>query len=318
MVSSIKCYSNFTEFVLLGFSDFRYKHQLSIFTFFCLAYIFTLLANGLIFMTITFSSRLRTPMYFFLRNLSFIELCFITITIPKAMHIFMSETKSISLFGCAFQMCAFNLIGVSECLFLGVMAFDRYMAICNPLRYMTVMSQKMCFFLTAGSWVVGLFVSVGLISSIFNVPCCNSNLILHFFCDMAAVLNLACVNTFNNELFVFIACILVVAIPFLAILVSYINILCSVGLIRSKEAGHKAFSTCGSHLASVILFYGTAMIFHFRLGTQGSTANDRMIEPVFCIIIPAINPLIYSLRNKDIKQSVRRLLHVLNASTNTR
>ncbi|OCT64679.1 hypothetical protein XELAEV_18045776mg [Xenopus laevis] len=317
MISDKTCYSNFTEFLLLGFSDLHYIHQLSIFMFFCSAYIFTLLGNGLIIITVTKNSRLHTPMYFFLRNLSFLEVCSITVTVPKAMHIFMFQAKSISILGCALQMQAFLLMGVSECLFLLVMAFDRYMAICNPLRYMTVMSHKMCFHLTIVSWVVGCFVSFGLTGSTFSVPCCNSNHILHFFCDITPVLHLACVKTFNNEMFVFIVCTLVVVLPFLAILCSYINILYSINLIHSVAGRHKAFSTCGSHLASVILFYGTAMLIHFRLGTQGSTGNDRMIALVFCIIIPAINPLIYSLRNKDMKQSVRKLVHVINADCNT-
>uniref|UniRef100_A0A803JI32 Olfactory receptor n=1 Tax=Xenopus tropicalis TaxID=8364 RepID=A0A803JI32_XENTR len=318
MPSDNKCLSNFTEFLLLGFSDFHFKHQVSIFMFFCSAYVFTLLGNVLVIVTVTSDSRLHTPMYFFLRNLSFIELCFITVTVPKAMHIFMSEMKSISLIGCAFQMLAFVSLGGTECLFLAVMAFDRYVAICNPLRYTSVMSHKTCFYLTSGSWVVGCFVSFGLTSSTFSVACCNSNHILHFFCDITPVLNLACVNTFNNELFVFIVCTLVVVIPFLAILCSYMNILYSIGLIHSAQGRHKAFSTCGSHLVSVILFYGTAMIIHFRMRSQGSAGNDRMIAPVFCILIPAINPLIYSLRNKDVKQSVRKLLHDINADSNTR
>ncbi|OCT64678.1 hypothetical protein XELAEV_18045775mg [Xenopus laevis] len=310
MISDRKCFSNFSEFLLLGFSDFSYKHQCTIFMFLCCTYIFTLLGNGLIILTVTQNPLLHTPMYFFLRNLSFIELSSITVTIPKAMYIYMSEAKSISLLGCAFQMQAILSVGVSECLFLAVMAFDRYMAICNPLRYMIVMSHKMSFHLTTGSWVVGFFVSFGLTSSIFNVPCCKSNHILHFFCDIPPVLNLSCVNTFKNELTVFTACILVVVIPFLAILCSYINILYSINHIHLAEGRHKAFSTCTSHLVSVILFYGTAMFVHLRLGTQGSTGNDRMIALVYCVIIPAINPLIYSLRNKDMKQSVKKLVRV--------
>ncbi|OCT64680.1 olfactory receptor 10AG1 [Xenopus laevis] len=317
MMSDKKCYRNVTEFLLLRFSDFRYVHQLSIFVFLCSAYIFTLLGNGLIIVTVTLSSCLHTPMYFFLRNLSLIELCFITVTIPKAIYIFMSEIMSISLLGCAFQMQAFVSVGASECLFLAVMAFDRYVAICHPLRYMTVLSPKMCFHLTILSWVVGIFVSFGVTSSIFSVPCCYSNCILHFFCDIAPVLNLACVNTFKNEMTVFIICILVVVIPFLAILCSYINILCSVGLIQSAKGHHKAFSTCGSHLMSVILFYGTNMFVYLRIGTQGSTGHDRIIALVYCIIIPAINPLIYSLRNKDMKQSVSKLPQVVRAYGNT-
>ncbi|KAM8962439.1 olfactory receptor 10AG1-like [Pelodytes ibericus] len=300
--------TNITEFVLLGFSDFSLSLQTILFTFLLVAYIFTLVGNGLIILTITFDSVLQTPMYFFLRNLSFLEFVFTTSTVPKTLVDFWSEKRSISFIGCAAQMFVFSTIAVSECVFLGVMAFDRYMAICCPLRYIPVMNRTMCYRLTIGSWVMGLLASLGNTSYIFTLPYCRSNHIDHFFCDVPPVLSLACTNTFNNELFVFLVCLVGATIPFLLILCSYINILYSVMLIRSTEGRHKALSTCISHLTSVILFYGTAMFVHLRLGLRSSPSTDRVIALFYCIIIPGINPLIYCLRNKDMKSALGKII----------
>ncbi|XP_066434025.1 olfactory receptor 10AG1-like [Eleutherodactylus coqui] len=300
--------TNITEFFLLGFSDLSSPLQATIFSFFLFAYILTLVGNGLIILSVSFEPVLQTPMYFFLRNLSFHELCLTTVTVPKVLEDLMSNERSISLLACSIQMCIFFAIGVSECIFLGVMAFDRYMAICQPLRYTSVMNTKMCYQLTVGSWVIGSLESIGQTSFIFSLPYCRSNHIAHFFCDVPPVLSLACSNTFINKLTVFIACMFTAGVPFLLILSSYINIMSSILLIHSSEGRHKALSTCSSHLLSVILFYGTAMFTYLRLGTHGSDENDRMISLLYCIIIPAINPLIYSLRNKDMKAAVKKLI----------
>ncbi|XP_071977827.1 olfactory receptor 10AG1-like [Engystomops pustulosus] len=300
--------TNITEFFLLGFSDLPLPLQATIFTFFLCAYILTLAGNGLIILTVSLESVLQTPMYFFLRNLSFHELCFTTVTVPKVLENFLSKEPSISFLACAIQMFIFFTIGVSECVFLGVMAFDRYMAICQPLRYTSVMSIRMCCQLTVGSWVIGSLVSLGQTSFVFSLPYCGSNRIAHFFCDIPPLLSLACTNTFINKLSVFIACVCGAGVPFLLILCSYINILTSILQIHSSEGRHKALSTCSSHLASVILFYGTAMFTYLRLGTYGSDDNDRMISLFYCLVIPTINPLIYSLRNKEMKMALRKLI----------
>ncbi|CAN2390411.1 Olfactory receptor, partial [Pristimantis euphronides] len=300
--------TNITEFFLLGFSDLALPVQATIFTFFLCAYILTLVGNGLIILTVSFEPVLQTPMYFFLRNLSFHELCLTTVTVPKVLENFLSEERSISFLACAIQMFIFFSIGVSECVFLAVMAFDRYMAICHPLRYTSVMNTKMCYQLTIGSWAIGSLESLAQTGFIFSLPYCGSNRIAHFFCDVPPVLSLACTNTFINKLTVFIACMCTAGVPFLLILCSYLNILSSILLIHSSEGRHKALSTCSSHLVSVIFFYGTAMFTYLRLGTHGSDENDRMISLLYCIVIPAINPLIYSLRNKEMKAALRKLI----------
>ncbi|XP_069591801.1 olfactory receptor 10AG1-like [Ranitomeya imitator] len=278
------------------------------FTLLIMLFILSLIGNGLIIVTVTLDPVLHTPMYFFLRNLSVIELCSISVVVPKALENFMSEKRSISRVGCSIQMYIYFTFAVSECVFLGVMAFDRYMAICHPLQYMSVMSPKLCYRMTIGSWAVGSFVSLGQTSFIFSLPFCGSNLIAHFFCDIPPLLTLACANTFMNKVSVFMACLCGATLPLLLILCSYINILSSVLIIRSTEGRRKALSTCGSHLASVLLFYGTAMFMYLRLDSDASSKSDRMIALFYCVIIPTINPLIYSLRNKEMKNAIWTLL----------
>ncbi|XP_053328034.1 olfactory receptor 10A4-like [Spea bombifrons] len=301
-------YTNVTEFILLGFSGFSPFLQNVLFTFFLFGYVLTLFGNGLIILTVTLDHGLHTPMYFFLRNLSFLELFFTTVTVPKVLDDLLSETRSISFVGCAAQMFVFFAIAISECVFLALMAFDRYMAICHPLRYMYVMNPNICVQLTAGSWMIGFLVSFGNTCYIFSLPYCGSNLVAHFFCDASPVLNLICGDTFKFELFILVVCVVGAAIPFLLILCSYINILSSIMLIHSAEGRHKALSTCGSHLTSVFLFYGTSMFVHLRLGSDLSPVNDMMLALFYCIIIPALNPLIYSLRNTDMKKALRKLI----------
>ncbi|XP_053550110.1 olfactory receptor 10A7-like [Bombina bombina] len=304
--------TNVTTFILLGFSDLPVLLQATIFMFLLSAYVFTLLGNGLIIFVVSMDSQLHTPMYFFLRNLSFMELCFTSITVPKVLVDFLSRERSISFMGCAVQMYFFFTIGVSECVFLLVMAFDRYVAICYPLRYTTLVSPTLCYQLTMGSWMIGLLVSSGQTTFIFILPFCGSNQISHFFCDIPPLLKLACVDTLINELSVFIACTLGAVIPFLLIICSYMKILSCILLISSADGRHKAFSTCASHLMSVFLFYGTAMLEYLRLGTHPSTSKDRLISLFYCIVIPAINPLIYSLRNTEMKTALRKIPSKMN------
>ncbi|XP_068103510.1 olfactory receptor 10AG1-like [Hyperolius riggenbachi] len=301
-------HTNITHFFLLGFSDLSPSLQGVLFMFFLLAYVLTVIGNGLIILAVSFEPVLNTPMYFFLRNLSFHELCSITITVPKVLENFLSDEKSVSVLSCVFQMFIFFANGVSECVFLAVMALDRYLAICHPLRYTSVMSKTLCYQLTVSSLVIGLFVSLVDTSIVFSLPYCGPNHIAHFFCDVPPLLSLACSNTFKHELSIFISCLCGAALPFLLIVCSYIKILISILAMRSSEGRQKALSTCSSHLVSVILFYGTAMSMYLRLGTSRSDKNDRMISLFYCLVIPVINPLVYSLRNKEMKAALRKLI----------
>ncbi|XP_068103511.1 olfactory receptor 10AG1-like [Hyperolius riggenbachi] len=299
--------SNITEFVLLNFSDLPSSLQAALFMFFLSAYILTLVGNGLIMLTISLQLILKTPMYLFLRNLSFHELCLTTVTVPKVLENFLHKERSVPFLACASQMFMFFTIGISECVFLGVMAFDRYMAICHPLSYMSVMTTKLCYELILSSWIVGCLISLGQTIFIFSLPYCGCNRIPHFFCDIPPLLKLACTNIFMNELTFFIASIFG-TIPFLLIICSYIKILISILAIHSSEGRHKALSTCSSHLVSVILFYSTAMFTYLRLGTYDSDRYDRMISLFYCLVVPTINPLIYSLRNKEMKDALRKMI----------
>ncbi|XP_073491137.1 olfactory receptor 2G3-like [Aquarana catesbeiana] len=303
---------NGTTFSLQGFLDLSKSIQIILCIFFLVAYILSLMGNGLIILAYTLDSHLHTPMYFFLRGLSMLEVCSINVTVPKALGIFLSMDRSITFFGCATQMYIFSAVSVSECLLLAVMAFDRFMAICHPLRYTSVMNSKMCYQLATGPWIVGFLMSLIHTSSIFRFPFCGSHHIAHFFCDIPPLLHLACVDTFKIELYVFIVCVCGATIPFFLILCSYIKILYSVFLLSSKEARQKAMSTCSAHLVSVIIFYGTAMYVHLRLGTPFSSYQDRMTALFYCIIIPTINPLIYSLKNKDMKAALVKINSIIH------
>nr|DBA18942.1 TPA: hypothetical protein GDO54_014833 [Pyxicephalus adspersus] len=298
--------TNITDFILLGFSDLSFPAQASLFIFFLCAYVVTLLGNGLILLMVTIDSLLHTPMYFFLRNLSFLEICFTAVIVPKAMQNFSVKCVT-SFIGCATQMYIFLAIGVCECIFLMVMAIDRYMAICQPLRYKSVMTRLLCYQLTVVCWIIGLLLSLGQTIYVFSLPYCGSNSIAHFFCDIPPLLNIACGNIFNNKLSVIIACMCGAVVPFILILCSYVNILSSILLINSSQGRHKALSTCGSHLVSVLLFYGTAMLTYLRLGTEASGDKDWVITLFYYIAVPALNPLIYSLRNQDMKTALRKL-----------
>ncbi|KAM3915992.1 olfactory receptor 10AG1-like [Leptodactylus fuscus] len=308
----ITIHTNFTEFILLGFSDFSPLSQAWLFTFFVTAYILSLIGNSLIILAVTLDPLLDTPMYFFLRNLSLIELCTTNVVIPKVLELFLFVEKTMSFVGCIAQMFVFFSLAVSECLLLMVMAFDRYLAICYPLRYMSIISTKLCHQFICGSWTIGSLVSLGQTTFIFTLTYCRSNLIAHFFCDIPPLLSLACTNTFMNKISVFTACFCGATLPLLLILCSYINILSSILHIRSTEGQHKALSTCGSHLMSVLLYYGTAMFMYLRLGSETSRNNDRMIALFYCLIIPTINPFIYSLRNKDMKKAIWRLIRKIS------
>ncbi|XP_073491136.1 olfactory receptor 10A4-like [Aquarana catesbeiana] len=309
--------NNRTTFFLQGFSDQSTSIQIILLIFFLVAYILSLMGNGLIILTITLDSHLHTPMYFFLRGLSVLEICSINVTVPKALGIFLSMDRSISFIGCATQMYIFFAVAVSECLFLAVMAFDRFIAICHPLRYTSVMTSFVCYQLAIGPWIVGFLLSLIHTSSIFRFPFCGSHHIAHFFCDIQPLLHLACINTFKIELYMFIVSVCGATVPFFLILCSYIKILSSVFLLRSKEARQKAMSTCSAHLVSVITFYGTAMYVHLRLGTPLSSYKDRMSALFYCIIIPTINPLIYSLKNKDMKVALVKINHLILTTSST-
>ncbi|XP_030043844.1 olfactory receptor 10A4-like [Microcaecilia unicolor] len=293
-----------TGFILLGFSDLSPALQQCLFLLLFSLYSLTLVGNLLVFAALTIDPVLHTPMYFFLRNLSFLETGFTMTTAPKTLVNLMADDRGISFLGCAFQMYFVFIFGAEECVLLGIMAYDRYVAICNPLRYSIVMSNKRCVRMAVGSWIMCVVLQFGQITFIFSLPFCRSKLIRHFFCDIPAVLRLSCTDTYFNDVFRLTITVFLILVPFLIILSSYMYIISTVLRMNSREGRSKAFSTCASHLTVVILFYGTALMAYLQ--SHASTMDDRIFALFYCFFIPPLNPLIYSLRSKEVKGALRK------------
>ncbi|OCU01589.1 hypothetical protein XELAEV_18007380mg [Xenopus laevis] len=301
-------YTRIDEFILLGFSNVSLKFQLFLFHLFLFIYLFTLLGNITIISVVTLDSVLHTPMYYFLRNLSFLEICYVTVTQPKLLQTFVAKSKAISFSGCCAQMYCFFTLGVTECFLLAVMAYDRYVAICNPLRYYNVMSKATCLRLAIISWVSGNLISLGQTVSIFTLPYCGSNIINHFFCDIPPLLKLACTDVSANEIAVAVTGFLVLPLPFIMVLCSYGRIITAIIRISSNKGRKKVLSTCASHFASVTLFFGTGAFTYVRMKTSNTPDNDKILSLLYSVVTPLLNPLIYSLRNKEVKAGLRKLL----------
>ncbi|XP_029435379.1 olfactory receptor 10A7-like [Rhinatrema bivittatum] len=293
-------------FILLGFSDLSLQIQRFLFVLLLLIYILAVMGNLLVFTILTVDPVLHTPMYFFLRNFSFLEICFTTVTAPRTLVVLLAEDRSISFFGCSLQMYFFYFFGSAECVLLGIMAYDRYIAICNPLRYSVIMSNKNCFQMAVGSWIICVLLEFGQVSYIISLPFCRSKLIHHFFCDGLPVLRLSCADIYINDIIRLAGSVLFLLIPFLVILSSYIYIISTVLRMHSTDGRSKAFSTCGSHLTVVTLFFGTTMLAYFQQNT--GSANERIVAFIYCFVNPMLNPMIYSLRSKEVKGALRRKL----------
>ncbi|XP_012512331.1 PREDICTED: olfactory receptor 10AG1 [Propithecus coquereli] len=295
------------EFVLLGFSDMP-KLQWTLFVIFLLIYLTILMCNSVIILITRIDPALQNPMYFFLGNFSFLEICYVTVTIPRMLMDLWIRKGNISLLACATQMCFVLMLGGTECLLLAAMAYDRYVAICNPLHYSLLMNNKVCIQLVAASWICGIPVVIGQTCQIFFLPFCGSNTINHFFCDIPPVLKLACGDTFVNEIAVYIDAVVFIMVPFLLIVVSYSKIISNILKLSSAKGRAKAFSTCSSHLIVVVLFYGTAIITYLQPKPNQFEKMGKLISLFYTVLIPMLNPIIYTLRNKDIMVALRKLL----------
>ncbi|XP_030047881.1 olfactory receptor 1F1-like [Microcaecilia unicolor] len=295
------------EFLLLGFSDIP-EHQTLLFVLFLSLYLITILGNSLIILVIAFNRCLHTPMYFFLGNLSLVDTCLSSVTIPRLLRDLLSEQKTISLPACIVQVYFFFFVGIMEVFLLAVMAFDRYVAISDPLRYSLVMSQKLCLGLVAGSWVVAALHSTMHSLLLLRLSFCGSITIQHFFCDIPPLLKLSCSDTSLSESAMFSEGTLLVMGSFLFIVLSYFRIILAILKIRSAQGRSKAFSTCSSHLTVVVFFYGTVMFTYFRPSSSSSLDYERAVSAVFSSVTPMINPFIYSLRNAEVKGALSKLL----------
>uniref|UniRef100_A0A8C8RZM7 Olfactory receptor n=1 Tax=Pelusios castaneus TaxID=367368 RepID=A0A8C8RZM7_9SAUR len=289
--------------LLLGFSDFQSLQVLPfvlVFTF----YVMALVGNTVIIIVTNTDSALHTPMYFFLRNLSFLEICYISVMQPKMLVNLLSQTQTISFAGCGIQMFFFGLFGITECCLLSVMAYDRYVAICHPLKYTLCMNQMVCTCMAAASWTIGILVAFGHTVAIFTMPFCGANRISHFFCDVFPVMRLATTDTYKNEVAVTTTTVLFILLPFLLILLSYGLIISTILKMTSAEGRCKAFSTCSSHLIVVSLFYGTGTFIYMQPSFMQSQGSGRFFSLVYTVLTPTFNPIIYSLRNKKIKRLI--------------
>ncbi|XP_062979688.1 olfactory receptor 10T2-like [Elgaria multicarinata webbii] len=296
-----------TEFILAGFSSFP-KLQIMLFVLFSLMYVVTLAGNIVIITTIRLDHSLHTPMYFFLSILSFSEICYTLIIIPNMLANLLRERKTISFVGCATQMCIFLGFGCANCMLLAVMGYDRYVSVCKPLHYQVLMNQRFCTKLVAFSATTGFLFSISESIIIFTLPFCGPNKINHFFCDLAPLLALACDRNYIGEIVIFIICFLVVFCSFLFILLSYILILNAILKIPTAAGKHKAFSTCASHLIVVIVHFGCASIIYLRPKSRYTLDEDTLISVSYTMVTPLLNPLVYSLRNKDVQIALKKAL----------
>ncbi|CAM2115629.1 unnamed protein product [Caretta caretta] len=303
-------HSEVTEFILSGLTD-RPELQVPLFVVFLLIYGITLVGNGGMILLITIDPQLHTPMYFFLSNLSFCDLCYSSVISPKMLLNFFAERKSISYTACALQMFLSIVFADVECLLLAVMAYDRYVAICNPLLYTVTMSRQLCKQLVVGVYTVGVVDSMIHMCCTFRLAFCSSNIINHFFCDIPPLLVLSCSDTRINEIvtFVFICCIVVSSL--VTILLSYVYITSTILQIHSAKGRHKAFSTCTFHLTAVALYFGTLLFMHLRPKSSYSMDTDKMTSVFYTLVIPMLNPLIYSLRNTEVKDALRKAMNKL-------
>ncbi|XP_004596088.2 olfactory receptor 1M1 [Ochotona princeps] len=296
-----------SEFILLGLAESPERETLLFSVFLCM-YVVTVMGNLLIVLAISWDSHLHTPMYFFLANLSWVDLCLATNTIPKMLVNLQTKGKSISYSCCLVQMYFFHFFGIVDSVLLAVMAYDRFVAICHPLRYATVMSPRLCGLLVGGLWLFSCSVSLTHVLLVARLVFCGHNELPHYFCDLTPLLRLSCTDTMVNRIFVLVVAGMVIAAPFVCILASYARIMVAVVGVSSVGGRRKAFSTCGSHLTVVTLFYGTTIGVYLCPSSVRTVDKEKAAAVMYTAVTPMLNPFIYSLRNRDLKGALRKLI----------
>ncbi|XP_025868546.2 olfactory receptor 10W1 [Vulpes vulpes] len=284
--------------------------ELRVLSFVGVSLVYTLIISGnvLIVVAIQTEARLHTPMYYFLGSLSGIEICYTAVVVPHILANILRPEKTITLLGCATQMIFFIGLGSADCFLLAAMAYDRYVAICHPLQYPLTMTLTLCVRLVMASVVIGLFLSTQLVAFIFSLPFCRARSIEHFFCDVPPVMRLVCANSHVHEQSVLVAATLAIAMPFFLIATSYTFIVAAVLKIHSTAGRHRAFSTCSSHLSVVLLQYGCCAFMYLRPNSSYYPKQDQFISLVYTLGTPLLNPLIYTLRNSEMKGTLGRVL----------
>ncbi|XP_014446304.1 olfactory receptor 5T1 [Tupaia chinensis] len=311
-VIHLKNVTEVTMFILMGFTN-DFHMQVFLFLLFLAIYLFTLVGNlGLVGLVIG-DSRLHNPMYYFLSVLSFLDACYSTVVTPKMLVNFLAENKSISFYGCAAQMLLFVTFGTTECFLLAAMAYDRYVAIYNPLLYSVSMSPRIYVPLIIASYVAGILHGTVHTVATFSLSFCASNQIRHVFCDIPPLLAISCSDTHINQLLLFYLVGSIEIVTILIVLISYGFILLAILRMRSAEGRQKVFSTCGSHLTGVSIYHGTILFMYVRPSSSYTLEHDMIVSIFYTIVIPMLNPIIYSLRNKDVKEAMKKLLKELTS-----
>ncbi|XP_072578237.1 olfactory receptor-like protein OLF4 [Vulpes vulpes] len=294
-----------SEFLLLGFSE-ELELQPLVFGLFLSMYLITVFGNLLLILAVSSDSHLHTPMYFFLTNLSFVDICFTSTTVPKMLWNIQTQSKVITYEGCLSQIYFFILFAGLEVLLLTVMAYDRFVAICHPLHYMVIMNPQLCGQLVLMSWIISILHSLLESLMVLRLSFCTKLEIPHFFCELNQMIQLACSDTFLNNMVMYFAAVLLAGGPFVGILFSYSKIVSSIHRISSAQGKYKAFSTCASHLSVVSLFYCTILGVYLSSAATQSSHSSAVASVMYTVVTPMMNPFIYSLRNRDIKEALMR------------
>ncbi|XP_012517352.1 PREDICTED: olfactory receptor 10J3-like [Propithecus coquereli] len=297
-----------TEFLFEGFSSFEWHQRLVFFVVFLTLYLLTFSGNVIIVTIIHLDRHLHTPMYFFLSMLSISETCYTVAIIPRMLSGLLNSHQPIATQNCATQLFFYLTFGINNCFLLTAMGYDRYVAVCNPLRYSVIMGKKTCVQLASGSLGIGLGMAIVQVTSVFGLPFCDDFVISHFFCDVRPLLKLACTDTTVNEIINCIVSVCVLVLPMGLVFISYVLIISTILKIASAEGRKKAFATCASHLTVVIIHYGCASIIYLKPKSQASLEQDRLISVTYTLITPLLNPVVYSLRNKEVKDALRRAM----------
>ncbi|XP_037376960.1 olfactory receptor 2G3-like [Talpa occidentalis] len=296
------------DFILVGFSDQPHLEKI-LFVVVLVSYLLTLVGNTFIILVSSIDPKLKTPMYFFLSHLSLVDICFTTSVVPQLLWNLRGPAKTITLLGCVVQLYVALAMGSAECVLLVVMAFDRYAAVCKPLHYATVMNPRVCRVLTGIVWLCGIGNCLIQSTVTLQLPRCGQRRIYNFFCEVPSMIKLACVDIHANEVQVFVASLVLLILPLLLILMSYGLIVRAVVRIKSAQAWHKVLGTCGSHLSVVFIFYGTALVIYGQPNSSFAHTHGKFISLFYTVVTPTLNPLIYTLRNKDVKGALGRLFH---------
>ncbi|XP_012923288.1 olfactory receptor 150-like [Heterocephalus glaber] len=297
-------HSTVTEFILAGLTE-RPELQIPLFLLFLAIYTFTVVGNLGMITLIGLSSHLHTPMYYLLSSLSFIDLCHSTVVTPKMLMNFVTEKNTISYPECITQLYFFVVFAISECHMLAAMAYDRYVAICSPLLYHVTMSSQVCCWMVTGVYSMGLVGATAHTVCMLTVDFCKTDLVNHYFCDLFPLLELSCSNIFINEVVVLCFSVFNIFLPTLTILSSYVFIIASILHIRSTEGRYKAFNTCSSHISAVAIFFGSLSFMYLQPSSVSSMDQGKVASVFYTTVVPMLNPLIYSLKNKDVKVALK-------------